>query len=80
MPSFWQIDATQWINPTHILHIEDRPREKPPTLVLWMAAPDTGELSHAVQPYHLKLEGAARETLLAYLARETESPPPPPLA
>lgn len=77
MPHFWQIKATEWINPAHIVHVEDQPRANPPFLVIWMLAVETGEQSNAVQPYVLKLDGAARDTVLAYLARETESAPPP---
>jgi len=80
MPFFWQIDATQWLNPTHIFHIEDLPRSHPPRLRVWMTASETSELGTAAQSRVLVLEGEARDTLLAYLARETESPPPPPLA
>ena len=80
MPFFWQIDAMQWINPTHIFQIEDLPRSNPPLLRVWMTASETSELGTAAQSRVLVLEGEARDTLLAYLARETESPPPPPLA
>ena len=56
MPFFWQIDATQWLNPTHIFHIEDLPRSHPPRLRVWMAASETSELGTAVQSTVLVLE------------------------
>ena len=68
MPWLWKIDATQWINPTHIVHIEDHPTWDPPLLVITMAI-------HAGK-YEVTLTGEARERLLIYLVRETEPDAP----
>ena len=32
MPQFWKIDALQWINPEHIVHVEDSPHLEAPTV------------------------------------------------
>ena len=80
MPQFWKIDALQWINPEHIVHVEDAPHEEQPTLRVKMLAPAPTVEGHGVEPYTLALTGEVRDTFLAYLARETESSPPAPPA
>jgi hypothetical protein len=60
MSQLWQIDATQWINPTHIVHIEDDPTGDPPTLHMTLA---TVQLT-------LRLDGPARDRVLQYLAHD----------
>jgi hypothetical protein len=80
MPHFWQLDARQWINPVHIVHVEDAPQLEPPTLRVKMLTLEPTVQGNAEEPYTLVLTGEARENVLAYLARETESTPPPALA
>jgi hypothetical protein len=80
MPQFWKLDALQWLNPEHIVHVEDAPQGEPPTLRIKMVTLEPTIQGSAEEPYTLALTGEARDTVLAYLARETESPPPPPLA
>lgn len=80
MPQFWKIDALQWINPEHIVHVEDAPHGEQPTLRVKMSALEPTVEGRGVEPYTVALTGEAREKLLAYLARETEAPPPPPSA
>jgi len=70
MPQLWKIDATQWINPAHIVHIKDTPDADPPTLVVLMAAVEPSVLDSALVPYSLSLEGPARERVLQYLAHD----------
>jgi len=48
MPQLWKIDATQWINPAHIVHIKDTPDADPPTLVVLMAAVEPSVLDSAL--------------------------------
>jgi hypothetical protein len=38
MPQFWQLDAGQWINPTHIVHVEDVPHGEQPIVRVKMLA------------------------------------------
>ena len=38
MPQFWKIDALQWINPEHIVHVEDSPHLESPTVRVKMSA------------------------------------------
>ena len=80
MPQFWKLDALQWLNPDHIVHVEDAPQVAPPTLRIKMVTLEPTVQGNAEEPYTLALTGEARDTILAYLARETESQPPPPLA
>jgi hypothetical protein len=70
MPQFWKIDATQWINPTHIVRIEDDHRSYPPTIMIWMAGVEMSARGSAGQPHTVTLTGDARERLLTYLARD----------
>jgi hypothetical protein len=76
MPQFWQIDSTQWLNPAHIVYVEDNLDRTPRTLHVTMVAVTSGRERSSLEPYTLTLGGGAREKLLAYLARETESAPP----
>jgi len=77
MPQFWKLDALQWLNPAHIVHVEDAPQREPPTLRVKMLTLEPTAQGSAEEPYTLVLTGEARDNVLAYLARETESPPPP---
>ena len=77
MPQFWQITPTQWINPAHIVHVEDNPGSHTPFVSVTMVPPDSGELLGKLQPFTCSFAGEDRGTFLAYLARETEAPPPP---
>jgi hypothetical protein len=77
MPQFWQIGATQWINPAHIVHVEDDPTATPPLLSVLLPTPAVGIARPSQEPHKLRLAGESRERLLAYLARETEPVPPP---
>jgi len=77
MPQFWKLDALQWINPAHIVHVEDAPQREPPTLRVKMLTLEPTAQCSAEEPYTLGLTGEARENVLAYLARETETVPPP---
>ncbi len=76
MPQFWQIDSTLWLNPAHIVYVEDNLDRTPPTLHVTMVAATSGRERSSLEPYTLTLGGEAREKFLAYLARETESAPP----
>jgi hypothetical protein len=76
MPQFWQIDPTLWLNPMHIVYVEDNPDRHPPTLYVTTVAVASGRERSSLEPYTQALHGEAREKLLAYLARETESAPP----
>ena len=76
MPPFWQLGPTYWINPAYIVDVTDDTTATPPTLWVLMGATEVGGASHSVEPHQLGLEGEAREKLLAYLARETETVPP----
>ena len=76
MPQFWQIDSTRWLNPAHIVYVEDDLDRSPLTLHVTMVAVTSGRERSSLEPYTLTLDGEAREKLLAYLARETESAPP----
>jgi hypothetical protein len=42
MPQFWQIDATRWINPAHIVYVEDSPDSSLPSLYMTMVAVTSG--------------------------------------
>jgi hypothetical protein len=83
MPHFWQIDPTQWINPEHIVYVEDKPDARRPDsradpyLEIRMVAVVSGEQRLGDERYTIVLSGEDREKFLAYLARETESAPPP---
>ena len=77
MPQFWKLDALQWINPDHIVHVEDAPQAEPPTLRVKMLVLEPTVQGSGAEPYLLVLTGEARDTVLAYLARETEVAPPP---
>jgi hypothetical protein len=70
MPQFWKLDALQWINPEHIVHVEDSPQVEPPTVRIKMAAEEPTAQAHGLEPYTLTLTGEARERLLAYLVRD----------
>jgi hypothetical protein len=80
MPHFWQIDPTRWINPEHIVYVEDTPASTPPFVRVMMIAVESGMDRQRSAPSTLALVGEAREEFLAYLAHETESLPPPPPA
>lgn len=80
MPQFWKLDALQWLNPEHIVHVEDAPHAEPPTLRVKMVTLEPTVQGSAAEPYTVELTGEARDKVLAYLTRETESPPPPPPA
>ena len=60
----------QWINPEHIVHVEDAPHRDQPTLRVKMSALGSTVEGRGVEPYTLALTGEARERLLAYLARD----------
>jgi len=77
MPQFWKLDDWQWINPAHIVHVEDAPHGEQPMLRVKMLVLEPTVEGHGVEPYTLALTGEAREKLLAYLAREMEPAPPP---
>jgi hypothetical protein len=77
MPHFWHIEPTQWINPAHIVHVEDAPQLEPPTLRVKMVTLEPTAQGAAEEPYTLVLTGEARDNVLAYLTRETETVPPP---
>ena len=77
MPQFWQIDATRWINPAYIVHVKDNPDLDRPAVWITTVAVESGAESNKLQTYTLALDGEAREKFLAYLARETETVPPP---
>jgi hypothetical protein len=70
MPQFWKIDALQWINPEHIVHVVDAPHVEPPTVRVKMAAEEPTVQGSGLEPYTLALTGEARERLLAYLTRD----------
>jgi hypothetical protein len=76
MPHFWKVDPTRWINPAHIVYIEDTPASMPPLVRVMMVAVESGMDRQRSAPYTLILVGEAREEFLAYLARETESATP----
>ena len=76
MPQFWKIDATQWINPAHIVHIKDNPAADPPILVVLMAAVESSVRGSALVPYALSLEGSVRARVLQYLADNAEADVP----
>jgi hypothetical protein len=80
MPHFWQIEPTRWINPEHIVYVEDTPASTPPVIRVMMLAGESVMDRQRSAPYALTLVGEAREEFLAYMVRETESPPPPPTA
>ena len=42
MPHFWQIEPTRWINPAHIVYVEDTPDSSLPTLPVTMVAVASG--------------------------------------
>ena len=77
MPQFWKLDALQWLNPDHIVHVQDAPQVEPPTLRIKMVTLEPTVDGSAAEPYTVTLTGEARDTVLAYLARETEAAPPP---
>jgi len=70
MPQFWKLDALQWINPAHIVHVEDAPQAEPPTLRVKMLMLEPTVQGSAEEPYTLALTGEARDKVLAYLARD----------
>ena len=70
MPQFWKLDALQWINPDHIVHVEDFPQVAPPRLHVKMLTLEPTVEGRAEEPYTLALTGEARERLLAYLMRD----------
>src|SRR5262249_46278584 len=83
MPQFWKIeyrDRIQWINPAHIVHVQDNPNANPPVVSVTMVAVSSGQERNVLQAATLQFMEEARETFLAYLVRETESEPPPPPA
>jgi len=70
MPQFWRLYALQWINPDHIVHVEDLPQVEPPALRVKMVTLEPTIQGSAEEPYTLVLTGDARERVLAYLARD----------
>ena len=70
MPQFWKLDALQWLNPEHIVHVEDAPQVEPPTLRVNMVTLEPTVQGSAEEPYTLRLTGEARYRVLAYLARD----------
>ena len=70
MPQFWKLDALQWINPEHIVHVEDSQQVEPPTLRVKMLTLEPTVQGSAEEPYTLTLTGEARDKVLAYLARD----------
>jgi hypothetical protein len=70
MPQFWKLDALQWLNPDHIVHVEDAPQVEPPTLRVKMVTLEPTVQGSAAEPYTLALTGEARDKVLAYLARD----------
>ena len=70
MPQFWKLDALQWLNPEHIVHVEDVPQVEPPTLRVKMVTIEPTIQGSAAEPYTLRLTGEARDKVLAYLARD----------
>ena len=83
MPPIWQINSTLWINPAHIVFVEDDvyaegySNTPTPLLGVMMVAVAPSGARFSNEKYTLVLDSEAREKLLAYLARETESAPPP---
>jgi len=80
MPQFLKIDATQWINPALIVHIEDNPTWDTPTIDIVMAAVQTRPSlyegkSSELDTYTLTLTGPARERVLHYLAHNAATVP-----
>ena len=71
MPQFWKIDALQWINPAHIVHVEDCPQYEQPTLRVKMSVQEPTVEGSGLLPYTLALTDEARQRFLAYLARNT---------
>jgi hypothetical protein len=69
MAELWKIGQDKWINPAHIVMVTDSP---PGPAAEGVVVVDTTYVRSYVQ-----LRGEERETLLAYLARETVAPPPP---
>ena len=70
MPQFWKIDALQWINPEHIVHVEDFPHLESPTVRVKMSAEEPTVQGSGLEPYTLALTDESRERLLAYLTRD----------
>ena len=70
MPQFWKLVALQWINPDHIVHVEDAPHVQPPTLRVKMLALEPTIQGSAEEPYTLVLTDEARDKVLAYPARD----------
>jgi hypothetical protein len=89
MPHFWQVDSDLWINPAHIVSVHDDvvvanavvsweySAANKPLLGVKMVAVASSFGRDREDEYTLVLDGEARAKLLAYLARETESAPPP---
>jgi len=75
MPQFWKLDALQWLNPAHIVHVEDAPQGEPPTLRVKMVTLEPTIQGSAEEPYTLTLTGEARAKVLAYLARDAAPEP-----
>ena len=71
MPHFLKLDARQWINPAHIVHVEDAPQLEPPLLRVKMLTLEPTVQGSAEEPYTLALTGEARDKVLAYLASHT---------
>ena len=81
MAQFWKLDAATWINPAYIVQVKDYSTVDRSYVYVRLGSGSSGErLSGGAEEWELSLEGEASKTLLAYLARETESPPPPPPA
>ena len=71
MPHFLKLDALKWINPAHIVHVEDAPQLEPPMLRVKMLTLEPTVQGSAEEPYTLALTGEARDKVLAYLASNT---------
>ena len=78
MAQFWKLDAKTWINPAYIVQVEDSSTVARSILYVTLASGLGGEYrGSGLEKWVLDVEGEARETLLAYLARETDPAPPP---
>jgi hypothetical protein len=69
MPQLWQIRTTEWINPAHIVHIEDHPELASPILRLTMSVGRASHESGDNEPYTVLLDGPGRRDVLRYIAQ-----------
>ncbi len=70
MPQFWKLDATQWINPEHIIYVEDHPEWEQPTIDVTMTALQSNIQESGLEPYTQSFTGEARDRVLRYLVRD----------